>query len=67
MKARDGDPYEWIQDKLMDEILGKDDDFDPHSSSDYDDDTGVEYQDDNDWGGYDSFESKVSKDLDETN
>lgn len=65
MKARDGDPYEWIQDQLMDEILGKDDDFDPHSSSDYDDDTGVEYQDDNDWGGYDSFESKVSKDLDE--
>jgi len=67
MKARDGDPYEWIQDKLMDEILGSDDN-EPEIGKDnsHDDfDAYGEYNDDNDWGGFDNFESKLMKDLPE--
>ena len=68
MKARDGDPYEWIQDKLMDEILGKDDEPETPTSRDasHDDfDDSGQYDNDNDWGGFDNFESKLMKDLPE--
>ena len=58
---------QWVWDKLRDELSGSEPtDFNSNDEAPYDDfGMDLEYDDDNDWGGFDSFESKVSKDLDE--
>jgi hypothetical protein len=69
MKARDGDPYEWIHNALMDEILGGEpDDSDIGKDASHDDyDQDIEYDDENDYGQYDHFENKTNIDIDEDN
>jgi hypothetical protein len=58
---------QWIMDKLHDEISGQEpDEFNPHDDLGHDDsfDMDLEYDDDNDWGGFDNFESKLMKEDD---
>jgi len=55
---------QWVWDKLHDELSGSEpDDFNPDDEAPYDDfGMDLEYDDDNDWGQFDSFEGKLMKD-----
>ena len=55
---------QWVWDKLRDELSGSEPtDFNPDDEAPYDDfGMDLEYDDDNDWGGFDSFEGKLMKD-----
>jgi len=55
---------QWVWDKLRDELSGSEPtDFNSNDEAPYDDfGMDLEYDDDNDWGQFDSFEGKLMKD-----